>query len=207
VLVSPTEREKMLAGQPYNCHDSELREMAVAARRRVAAFCATDPDDEDGRFHLLETIFGRVDPGVHIEAPFYADFGVHTTIGRDTFINVNFMLIDGATVSIGERCSFGPAVQLVTAMHPLRVSERRTPSEDVEAGSAAWRTLTSPITVGNDVWLGSGVIVLPGVNIGDRSTVGAGAVVAEDVPPDTLALGTPARVIRHLNPPESRYDD
>jgi maltose O-acetyltransferase len=196
----------MLAGDPYNCHDPELREMAAAARRRIAAYCATDPGDESGRFHLLETIFGHVGFGVHIEPPFYADFGVHTSIGRDTFINVNFMLIDDAAVVIGERCLFSPAVQLVTAMHPLRVSERRTPLRDVEAGSAAWRTLTSPITVGDDVWLGSGVIVLPGVNIGDRSTVGAGAVVTGDVPPDTLALGTPARVIRHLNPPESRYE-
>lgn len=196
----------MLAGEPYNCHDPELMEMALAARRRVAAFCATDPGDEEGRFHLLETIFGHVGPGVHIESPFFADFGVHTTIGRDTFINVNFMLIDDATVTIGERCLFGPAVQLATAKHPLRVAERRTPLEDVEIGSAAWRTLTSPITVGDDVWLGSGVIVLAGVSIGDRSTVGAGAVVTEDVPPDTLALGTPAKVIRHLNPPESRYE-
>ena len=180
--------------------------MAIAARRRVAAFCATNPGDEDGRFHLLKTIFRHVDPGVHIEAPFYADYGVHTTIGRDTFINVNFMLIDDATVSIGERCLLGPAVQLVTAMHPLRVSERRTPLEEVEAGSAAWRTLSPPITIGDDVWLGAGVIVLPGVNIGDRSTVGAGAVVTEDVPADTLALGTPAKVIRHLNPPESQFE-
>jgi maltose O-acetyltransferase len=205
-MVSATEREKMLAGEPYNCHDPELIEMAIAARRRVAAYCDTDPGDADGRFPLLETIFGRVGPGVHIEPPFYADFGVHTTIGRDTFINVNFMLIDDATVSIGERCLFGPAVQLATAKHPLRVAERRTHLEDVESGSAAWRTLTSPITVGDDVWLGSGVIVLAGVNSGDRSTVGAGAVVTEDVPPDTLALGTPAKVIRHLNPPESRYE-
>jgi maltose O-acetyltransferase len=204
--VSQSEREKMLAGEPYNCRDPELMEMAVAARRRVAAFCATDPGNAEGRFHLLETIFSHVGTGVHIEPPFYVDFGVHTTIGRDTFINVNFMLIDDAPVSIGERCLFGPAVQLAAAKHPLRVAERRTTSEDVMAGSAAWRTLTAPITVGDDVWLGSGVIVLAGVNIGDRSTVGAGAVVTEDVPPDTLALGMPAKVIRHLNPPESRYE-
>jgi maltose O-acetyltransferase len=196
----------MLAGEPYNCHDPELREMAVVARRRLADYSAMDAGDEDGRFRLLEMIFGHVEPGVHIEAPFYVDYGVHTSIGRDTFINVNFVLIDDATVSIGERCLIGPAVQLVTAKHPLRVSERRTPLEDVRAGSAAWRTLSSPITIGDDVWLGSGVIVLPGVNIGDRSTVGAGAVVTDDVPPDTLALGTPAKVIRHLNPPESRYE-
>jgi maltose O-acetyltransferase len=198
-VVNRSEREKMLAGEEYNCHDPELSEMAIAARRRVALFCATDPGDEEGRFELLQAIFGRVESGVHIEAPFYADYGVHTSIGRDTFINVNFMLIDDAPVAIGERCLFGPAVQLVTAKHPLRASDRRTPAEDVAAGSAVWRTMSAPITVGDDVWLGSGVIVLPGVTIGARSTVGAGSVVVDDIAPDSLALGAPAQIVRQLD--------
>jgi maltose O-acetyltransferase len=189
----------MLAGEEYNCRDPELSEMAIAARRRVAAFCVADPSDEEARFELLQTIFGCVEDGVHIEAPFYADYGVHTSIGRDTFINVNFMLIDDAPVVIGQRCLFGPAVQLITAKHPLRASDRRTPDQDVAAGSAVWRTMSAPITVGNDVWLGSGVIVLPGVTIGDRCTVGAGSVVTDDIPPDSVALGAPAKVVRHLD--------
>jgi maltose O-acetyltransferase len=193
-----TEREKMLAGEQYNCHDAELQQMAVEARRRVAAFCATDPGDGPQRFRLLEQIFGRVEPGVHIEPPFYADFGVHTTIGQDTFINVNCVIVDDAPITIGRRVLLGPAVQLITAMHPLRVSERRTPRADVAAGSAAWRTMTAPVTIGDDVWLGSGVIILPGVTVGARSTVAAGAVVTRDVPPDSLAAGTPATVIRDL---------
>jgi maltose O-acetyltransferase len=197
--VSPTEREKMLAGEQYNCHDSELGDMALNARRRVAAYCALDPGDEEGRFQLLQSIFGHVDKGVHIEAPLYVDYGIHTSIGYDTFINANFMLIDDAPVSIGKQCLFGTAVQLATAMHPLRASDRRTAPDDVAAGSAPWRTMAAPITIGDEVWLGSGVIVLPGVTIGARSTVGAGSVVTDDVPPDTLALGTPAKVIRHLN--------
>ena len=189
-VVSRTEREKMLAGEEYNCHDPELIEMAIVARRRVAAFCALDPGDEEGRFELLQEIFGRVESGVHIEAPFYADYGVHTSIGHDTFINVNFMLIDDAPVSIGKRCLFGPAVQLVTAKHPLRASDRSDSGRgDVAAGSAMWRTMSAPITVGDDVWLGSGVIVLPGVTIGDRSTVGAGSVVTDDIPSDCLGVG------------------
>jgi maltose O-acetyltransferase len=197
--VSQSEREKMLAGIEYNCHDPELSEMAIAARRRVAAFCALDPGDEEGRYQLLQTILGHVGNGVHIEAPFYADYGVHTSIGDDTFINVNFMLIDDAAVSIGKRCLFGPAVQVVTAKHPLRSSDRRTPVDDVARRSAAWRTSSAPIAIGDDVWLGSGVIVLPGVSVGDRSTVGAGSVVTDDVPSDSLALGSPAQVVRHLD--------
>ncbi len=189
----------MLAGEEYNCHDAELIEMAIVARRRVAAFCAADPGDEEARFELLQTILGHVGDGVHIEAPFYADYGVHTSIGDDTFINVNFMLVDDAAVSIGKRCLFGPAVQIITAKHPLRASDRRTPVEDVALGSAVWRTMSAPIVVGDDVWLGSGVIVLPGVSIGDRSTVGAGSVVTDDIPPDSLALGAPAKVVRRLD--------
>jgi maltose O-acetyltransferase len=189
----------MLAGEEYNCHDAELIEMAIVARRRVAAFCAVDPGDEEARFGLLQTILGHVGNGVHIESPFYADYGVHTSIGDDTFINVNFMLVDDAAVSIGKRCLFGPAVQIITAKHPLRASDRRTPVEDVALGSAVWRTMSAPIVVGDDVWLGSGVIVLPGVSIGDRSTVGAGSVVTDDIPSDSLAWGAPAKVVRRLD--------
>ncbi len=194
-----TERDKMLAGELYNCHDAELGAMAVAARRRVAAFCATDPGDADGRFRCLQEIFGHVAQGVHVEAPFYADFGVHTTIGENTFINVNCVIIDDAPVRIGARVLIGPHVQLVTAMHPLRVADRRTPVNEVATGHAAWRTMTAPVTIEDDVWLGGGVIVLPGVTVGARSTVGAGSVVTKDVPPDTLVVGTPARPVRDLS--------
>lgn len=196
--MSRSEREKMLAGEQYNCHDPELIEMAMAARRRVAAFCALDPGDEAGRLQVLESIFDYVATGVHIESPFYADYGVHTSIGHDTFINVNFMLIEDAPVSIGKRCLFGPAVQLVTAKHPLRALDRRTGADEVSAGAALWRTMTAPITIGDDVWLGSGVIVLPGVTIGAGSTVGAGSIVTDDIPANSLALGVPAKVIRSL---------
>jgi maltose O-acetyltransferase len=193
-----SERQRMLAGEQYNCHDAELSQMAIDARRRVAQFCASDPGDEEGRFRLLKEIFGNVERGVHVEPPFYADYGVHTRIGEDTFVNVNCVIIDDAPVTIGRRVLIGPAVQLITAMHPLRAVERRTPAAVVAAGSAAWRTMTAPVNVGDDVWLGAGVLVLPGVTIGDRSVVAAGAVVSQDIPPDSLAVGIPARVVRRL---------
>ena len=188
----------MLAGEQYNCHDAELSQMAIEARRRVAQFCASDPGDEEGRFRLLKMIFGNIERGVHVEPPFYADYGVHTSIGEDTFVNVNCVIIDDAPVMIGRRVLIGPAVQLITAMHPLRAADRRTAAAEVAAGSAAWRTMTAPVSVGDDVWLGAGVLVLPGVTVGDRSVVAAGAVVSEDVPSDSLAVGIPARVVRSL---------
>jgi maltose O-acetyltransferase len=147
---------------------------------------------------MLQGIFARVESGVHIEPPFYADYGIHTSVGEDTFINVNCVIIDDAPIAIGQRCLLGPAVQLVTAMHPLLVAERRTPQADVDAGSARWRTMTAPIVIGDDVWVGAGVIILPGVTIGDRCTVGAGSVVTHDIPADSVALGTPAKVVRQL---------
>lgn len=193
-----SQRERMLAGEEYDCYDAELGAMAVRARQRVAAFCATGAEQSEERARLLREIFGQVGRGVHIEPPFYADFGVHTSIGDDTFINVNAVIIDDAPISIGSRCLFGPAVQLITAMHPLRVADRRTPLADVAAGQSPWRTMTAPVSIGDDVWLGAGVIVLPGVSIGDRCTIGAGAVVTADIPADSLALGTPAKVARDL---------
>ena len=96
--------------------------MAVRARQLVAAFCATDASESVQRTRLLHELFGQVGRGVHVEPPFYADFGVHTTIGDDTFINVNAVIIDDAPITIGSRVLFGPAVQLITAMHPLRVA-------------------------------------------------------------------------------------
>jgi maltose O-acetyltransferase len=146
----------------------------------------------------MQTIFAHVGSGVHIESPFYADYGVHTPIGDDTFINVNLMLIDDASSFDWEAVpvrSRGPNRHRPTT---LRASERRTAEQDVVRGSAVWRTMSAPITVGDDVWLGSGVIVLPGVKIGDRSTVGAGSVVTDDVPADSLALGAPAKIVRRL---------
>jgi maltose O-acetyltransferase len=193
-----SERQKMLAGEQYNCHDAELSQMAVEARRRVAQFCASDPGDEEGRFRLLNEIFGNVERGVHVEPPVYADYGVHTSIGEDTFVNVNCVIIDDAPVTIGRRVLIGPAVQLITAMHPLAAADRRTLAAEVAAGSAAWRTMTAPVSIGDDVWLGAGVLVLPGVTVGDRSVIAAGAVVSEDIPPDSLAVGIPARVVRSL---------
>ncbi|HET9059951.1 MAG TPA: sugar O-acetyltransferase [Acidimicrobiales bacterium] len=193
-----SEREKMLAGAIYNCLDAELRAMAVAARRRVAAYCATDPGDEEARWRLLGEIFAEVGPGVHIEPPFYVDYGVHTSIGESTFINVNCMIIDDAAVKIGRNCLLGPACQLVTAMHPVKASDRRASESEVAAGESPWRTMSAPVTIGAEVWLGAGAIVLPGVTIGDRCMVGAGSVVTRDLPPDSLAVGTPARVVKSL---------
>lgn len=193
-----SERERMLAGEQYNYYDPELAGMAVKARQLVAVFCATDPGDSAERTRLLGEIFGHVGCGVHIEPPFYADFGVHTTIGEDTFINVNCVIVDNAPITIGKRVLLGPAVQLITVTHPLLAADRRTAAIDVAAGSAPWRTMAAPVTIGDDVWIGCGAVVLPGVTIGARTTIGAGAVVATDIPQDSLALGTPAKVVRDL---------
>ena len=197
--MSRSEREKMLAGEEYDCYDAELANMAVTVRHRVAAYNASAPDAHGEREWLLGEIFGAVARGVHVEPPLFVDFGVHTTIGEDTYINVNCVIVDDAPISIGARVLIGPSVQLITAQHPLRVSDRRTPAEDVARGSSPWRTMTAPVTIGDDVWLGAGVIVLPGVTIGDRCTIGAGSVVTKDIPADSVAVGTPAKVVRDLS--------
>ena len=120
-----------------------------------------------------------------IRAPFYCDYGYNISLGRGTFLNFDCVILDLASVRIGCRTLIGPKVQLLTAHHPFDVQQR---AAGLEAGR--------PIEIGDDCWLGGGVIVCPGVRIGNRVIIGAGAVVTRDIPDDSVAVGNPARVIR-----------
>ena len=122
-----------------------------------------------------------------MRAPIYVDYGEHLTIGARTFVNFGLVALDVAPIAIGDDCQLGPNVQLLTAYHPTEPEPRRAKLE-----------AAAPITIGDNVWLGGGVIVLPGVTIGDDSVVGAGSVVTKDVPAGVLAVGNPARVVREL---------
>jgi maltose O-acetyltransferase len=122
-----------------------------------------------------------------VRAPFYVDYGEYLTIGPRTFVNFGLVALDGAGISIGADCQIGPNVQLLTALHPTEPGPRRD-----KLGSAR------PIAIGDNVWLGGGAIVLPGVTVGDDSVIGAGSVVTKDVPAGVIVVGNPARVLRSL---------
>ena len=186
----PTEREKMLAGEPYLANDPELLTARVRARRVWLRYNALDPEATADRRDVLEQLIGRAGANVDIQAPFYCDYGANIEIGADVFMNFDCVLLDCALISIGAQAQLGPAVQLYTATHPLDAAERVSGVESAK-----------PIAIGRRVWLGGGTIVLPGVTIGDDTVVGAGSVVTRDLPARVIAAGNPCRVLRPIPDP------
>jgi maltose O-acetyltransferase len=181
-----TNRERMLAGDMYIADDPELEEKMARAARLAAEFAARWPDREAARAVLVE-LLGGLGEGTVVRPPLYVDYGEHLTIGAGGFVNFGLVALDVAPIAIGDDCQLGPNVQLLTALHPTEPGPRRAKLE-----------AAAPIAIGDNVWLGGGAIVLPGVTIGDDSVIGAGAVVTADVPAGVVAVGNPARVIRRL---------
>ena len=182
-----TQRERMLAGDLYIA-DEELAAESIRARLRMEAFNRAPADAVEERHRILRDLLGAFGEGSEIRPPFYCDYGFQTHIGARTFVNFGLVALDVARITIGDDVQLGPNVQLLTPTHPIEPEPRRT---KWEAGE--------PITLEDNVWLGGGVIVLPGVTIGKNSVVGAGAVVARDLPANVLAVGNPARVVRTLD--------
>lgn len=188
--------DRPLPPTPFDPRRPDILARARRARVLLAEFAALAPDADAARMDVLRALFGAVGRGVWIEPPFHCEYGDQVHVGDDTFVNVNAVFLDAAPIRIGARGLLAPGVQLLTVTHPVRAADRvvRAPA----AGAAPYVTVAAPITIGDDVWLGAGVIVLPGVRIGDRVTVGAGSVVTRDVPSDTLVVGAPARPVRSL---------
>jgi len=180
-----TAREDMLAGRDYLADDPELVEMARRGRRLNDAFNEAATYAEGAQ--VLAELLGSVGADVHLRRPLHVDYGAHLHVGARTFANFGLVALDCAEIRVGEDVQIGPNVQLLTATHPLDAERRR----------AKWESAL-PVTVGDNVWLGGGVIVCPGVTIGADSVVGAGSVVTKDLPPGVLALGNPARIVRNL---------
>lgn len=178
---------RMLAGDLYISDDPQISAEQRQAAMRMHRFNTGDPSDSEAQLAALRELLGSLGEGAYIRAPLWVDYGYQIHIGARTFINYGAVLLDVAPITIGEDVQVGPNVQLLTPTHPL----------DPETRRAKWEA-AKPITIGNNVWLGGGAIVLPGVTIGDNTVVGAGAVVAKDLPANVIAVGNPARVIRHI---------
>lgn len=189
-----SEREKMLAGEPYEAMDPEL----VAARARARALCSElnanletlEPGNpaQAARRRIAKELFGAGGESVWLQLPFFCDYGTQIELGERVYFNFNCVVLDVCRVRIGGHSLFGPAVQIYTAVHSLDAAERRR----TESGK--------PIDIGEDVWVGGGAIILPGVRIGDRSVIAAGSVVTKDIPADVVAAGNPCRVLRPIEP-------
>ena len=182
-----TMAQRMAAGDLYIADDPELAERSARALDLVASYNTTSVRQGDLRRELLEQILGAVGEDVEIRPPFHVDYGTNIRIGARTFVNFGLMALDVADITLGADCQLGPNVQLLTPTHPV----------DPELRRAKWEA-AKPIVIGDNVWLGGGVIVCPGVTIGENTVVGAGAVVVKDLPANVVAVGNPARVVREI---------
>jgi maltose O-acetyltransferase len=181
-----TERERMLAGEPYQPMDPELVTARARARDLCQALNATSEADQEKRREIVRELFGAGGDSVWMQPPFFCDYGSNIALGERVFFNFNCVVLDVCRVRIGAFTLFGPAVQIYTPMHPWNAALRRK------------QEFGKPVEIGADVWVGGGAIILPGVSIGHRSVVGAGSVVTRSIPEGVFAAGNPCRVIREI---------
>ena len=182
-----TMRERMLAGELYLADDPVLVEEQARAARLLDRFNQTGVDDAAERHGLLLELLGQFGEGSEIKPPLRCDYGFRIRVGARTFVNYGLVALDVASIAIGDDVQIGPNVQLLTPTHPIDPDTRRAKWEAAE-----------PIAIGGNAWLGGGVIVLPGVTIGENTVVGAGSIVTKDLPANVVAAGNPARVVRSL---------
>lgn len=178
----------MTAGERYRSDDPEILAAHHRAVRLVDRYNHSSVDDPEERRRILSELLGGFGAGSVVRPPLACDYGSLIRIGAHCFVNFGLVALDPAPITIGDHVQIGPNVQLLTATHPLDPDLRR----------AGWEA-AGPITLGDNVWLGGGAIVLAGVTVGDDTVVGAGAVVTRDLPARVVAAGAPARIIRRLD--------
>ncbi|TCB97636.1 sugar O-acetyltransferase [Micromonospora zingiberis] len=181
-------KERMLAGEPHLADDPELVADHRRALRLMEQFNTSAADEPEARLAALRELLGELGDETGIRPPFYCDYGYNIQIGPRSFVNYHAVFLDVAPITLGADVQVGPNVQLLTPTHPVDPEQRR----------AKWEA-AKPITIGDNVWLGGGAIVLAGVTVGDNTVVGAGAVVTRDLPANVVAVGNPARPVRQIN--------
>ncbi|MGN0232878.1 MAG: sugar O-acetyltransferase [Bacteroidaceae bacterium] len=182
-----TEYEKMLRGEVYNGAEPGLKDMLNRCKDLCREYNNIRPTLLKERNRKLQEILGVCDEDTFINQPFLCDYGKHIRVGHHFFANFNLVILDEASVTIGDNCFVGPNVSIYTPCHSIIPEERNT-----------MRQWARPVTIGNNVWIGGSVTILPGVSIGDNVTIGAGSVVVKDIPSDCVAVGNPAKVVKHI---------
>jgi maltose O-acetyltransferase len=185
--MNPTEREKMLSNQPYTAIDPELESLSQAAQELLDEFNRSRPNQRDRRQQIIRELFGSIGEIFEIKPPFRCDYGCHIYAGENLYINYDCIILDCNKVYFGNNVFLAPNVQIYTAYHPLDPEIRRSGLE-----------MAAQIVIGDDVWIGGGAIICPGVTIGNNTTIGAGSIVTKDIPAHVVAAGNPCRVIRNL---------
>ena len=193
--MAMTEKEKMLGGQPYDCGDAELLAQWHKAKNLIRDYNRADSNDLAFKNHILDLLLGGRGENLWITAPFYVDYGNNIYFGNNCEVNMNCIFLDDHKIVIGDNALIAPNVQIYTAYHPTNAKDRFREAQN-NGGFAFFQNIASPVSVGNNVWIGGGAIIMPGVTIGDNSVIGAGSVVTKNIPDNVVAVGNPCRVLR-----------
>jgi acetyltransferase-like isoleucine patch superfamily enzyme len=194
-----TELQKCLDGEIFNTSDEEIQKIIHNARKLTKDFNSTISSDSGKRREILTELFGNIGNNVNIDTPFYCDYGRHISVGNNVIININCTFVDCNKIEIGNNVLIASNVQIYTATHSTDVNERLVANWDSDSGLPFFRTFALPINIEDNVWIGGGVIILPGVTIGKNSVIGAGSVVTKSIPANSVAVGNPCKVIRKID--------
>lgn len=195
------EEEKIFAGILFAPGHPDLRAIKLRAHNLNTDYNATYENETEKRAEILSKLVGEMGEGSFIQGPVFFHYGVHTKIGKRFFGNFNLTIQDDAPVTIGDDCSFGPNVTIVTPVHPMLPDERRVMKD--KDGNDKHLCYARPVTIGNDCWFGANVVVCSGVTVGDNCVIGAGSVITKDIPANSFAAGVPCRVIRPITEADS----
>ena len=187
-------KERMKSGKIYFCTDEELAKEQLRRLDRLYDFNQTRPSEMPKRMALLKEILAEVGENCYVEPPLHANWGCHTHFGNNVYANFNLTLVDDTDIYVGDSVMFGPNVVVAVAGHPVDPDLRRKVAQ-----------FNLPVHIGNNVWIGAGAIILPGITIGDNSVIGAGSVVTKDVPANVVAVGNPCRVLREIGEHDREY--
>ncbi len=182
-----TRAERIQAGMLYFCDDEEWVKRQVEQMDLLFAYNNTRPTDMAKRREILDKFLGGAGENLYLEPPFHANWGMNTYFGDNCYANFNLTLVDDGEIRIGNNVMFAPNVVISTTGHPIQPSLRKKVAQ-----------FSIPVTIGNNVWVGANVSIMPGVTIGDNSVIGAGSVVTRDIPAGVVAMGVPCRVVREI---------
>lgn len=188
------QKERMLAGLPYKAWLDGLPEKRMENKNKIYEYNHLRPGQREKIEQLIRDILGKAGAGVHIETPFYCDYGKNIEVGDYFYANFNCVILDVGKVIIGNNVKFGPNVSLYTAGHPIHPDSRNS---GYEYGIG--------ITIGDNVWIGGNTVVNPGVHIGNNVVIGSGSVVTKDIPDNVIAVGNPCKVIREITEEDRKY--
>ena len=188
-------RERMYGQKLYYCNDEDLMREQMKALELLYDFNQTRPSEQDKREKILKKMFAEIGDDCYIEPPFHANWGgknVH--FGNGVYANFNLTMVDDCDIFVGNNVMFGPNVTVSAGTHPIHPELRSKQAQ-----------YNIPIHIGNNVWIGANSVILPGVNIGDNSVIGAGSIVTKDIPSNVIAVGNPCRVLREINENDMKY--